>query len=131
VQLLSYFEGDNNVEFTDYVLDFYLEYGIDHYTCSIIAKPAVCEAPLKAPLASAPPEPEHTLEQHKIVPIAHSSAPPETKVPIACAPQVSNHKLHQPSDTPITPPSKIHDPTALPEAPLEDIILPLVSNDLI
>ncbi|KAG2133075.1 hypothetical protein BD769DRAFT_1386244 [Suillus cothurnatus] len=125
-QLLSYFEGDNYVEFADYVLDFYLECGIDHYTRPIIAKPATREAPP----ASAPPEPERALEQHKIAPLAHLSAPPETKVPIACAPQVSNCEPHQPSDTPISPPSKIHNPTALPEAPLEDIISPMVSNDL-
>jgi hypothetical protein len=125
-QLLSYFEGDNYVEFADYVLDFYLECGIDHYTRPIIAKPAAREAPP----ASAPPEPECALEQCKIAPLAHSSAPPETKAPIACAPQVSNCEPHQPSDTPITPPSEIRDPTALPEAPLEDIISPLVSDDL-
>ncbi|KAG2138791.1 hypothetical protein BD769DRAFT_1384553 [Suillus cothurnatus] len=125
-QLLSYFEGDNYVEFADYVLDFYLECGIDHYTRPIIAKPAAREAPP----ASAPSEPERALEQREIAPIAHLSAPPETKAPIACAPQVSNCEPHQPSDTPITPPSEIRDPTALPEAPLEDIISPLVSDDL-
>ncbi|KAG2124306.1 hypothetical protein BD769DRAFT_1388844 [Suillus cothurnatus] len=124
-QLLSYFEGDNYVEFADYVLDFYLECGIDHYTRPIIAKPAT----LEVPLASTPPEPECALVQHKIAPLAHLSAPPETKAPIAYAPPVSNCEPHQPSDTPITPPSEIHDPTALPEAPLEDIILPLVSDD--
>ncbi|KAG2137184.1 hypothetical protein BD769DRAFT_1664080 [Suillus cothurnatus] len=125
-QLLSYFEGDNYVEFADYVLDFYLECGIDHYTRPIIAKPAAREAPL----ASAPPEPERALVQREIATLAHLSAPPETKVPVACAPQVSNCEPHQPSDTPITPPSEIRDPTALPEAPLEDIISPLVSDDL-
>jgi hypothetical protein len=125
-QLLSYFEGDNYVEFTDYVLDFYLECGIDHYMHPIITKPAA----RKVPLASTPPESEHTLVQRKIVPIAHLSTPSKTKVPIACAPQVSNHEPHQPSNTPITPPSEIHDPTTLPEAPLEDIISPLVSDDL-
>jgi hypothetical protein len=125
-QLLSYFEGDNYVDFTDYVLDFYLECGIDHYMHPIITKPAI----RKVPLASTPPEPEHTLVQRKIVPIAHLSTPSKTKVPITCVPQVSNHEPHQPSDTPITPPSKIHNPTALPEAPLEDIISPLASDDL-
>ncbi|KAG2117403.1 hypothetical protein BD769DRAFT_1672640 [Suillus cothurnatus] len=125
-QLLSYFKGDNYVEFADYVLDTYLECGIDHYMRPIIAKPAAREVPL----ASAPPEPECALVQHKIATIVHLSAPPETKAPIACAPQVSNHEPHQPSDTPITPPSKIRDPTALPEAPLEDIISPMVSDDL-
>ncbi|KAG2119981.1 hypothetical protein BD769DRAFT_1672018 [Suillus cothurnatus] len=132
-QLLSYFKGDNYVEFADYVLDFYLECGIDHYMRPIITKPAACEVPL----ASTPPDPEcilvqpeHALEQREIVPLAHSSTPPETKAPIACAPQVSNCEPHQPSDTPITPPSEICDPTALPEVPLEDIISPLVSDDL-
>jgi hypothetical protein len=125
-QLLSYFKGDNYVEFADYVLDFYLECGIDHYTRPIIAKPAVHEVQL----ASAPSEPECTLEQREIVPLAHLSAPSETKVPITCTPQVSNHEPHQPSNTPITPPSEICDPTTLPEVPLEDIILPLVSDDL-
>jgi hypothetical protein len=81
-------------------------------------------------LASAPSEPECTLEQREIVPLAHLSTPPETKVPITCTPQVSNREPHQPSNTPITPPSEIRDPTTLPEAPLEDIILPLVSDDL-
>jgi hypothetical protein len=132
-QLLSYFEGDNYGEFVDYVLDFYLECRIDHYTCPIIAKPAACEAPL----ASAPPEPDHALvqpdralEQCEIVPLAHLSAPPETKAPVACAPQVSNREPHQTSNAPITPPSEIRDSTALPEAHLEDIISPLVSDDL-
>ncbi|KAG2113641.1 hypothetical protein BD769DRAFT_1673652 [Suillus cothurnatus] len=125
-QLLSYFEGDNYVEFADYVLDFYLECRIDHYTRPIIAKPAAREAPL----ASAPPEPQCALEQRKITSLAHSSAPPETKAPITCPPQVSNREPHQPSDTPITPPSEIRNPTTLPEAPLEDIISSLVSNDL-
>ncbi|KAG2113273.1 hypothetical protein BD769DRAFT_1673807 [Suillus cothurnatus] len=132
-QLLSYFEGDNYVEFADYVLDFNLECRIDHYTRPIIAKPAAHEAPL----ASTPLEPEcalvqpeHALEQREITPLVHLSAPPETKAPIACAPQVSNREPHQPSNTPITPPSEIRDPTTLPEAPLEDIISPLVSDDL-
>ncbi|KAG2112492.1 hypothetical protein BD769DRAFT_1391923 [Suillus cothurnatus] len=106
-QLLSYFEGDNYVEFADYVLDFYLECGIDHYTRPIIAKPAAREAPP----ASAPPDPECALEQCKIAPIVHLSTPPETKAPIACAPQVSNCEPHQPSNPPITPPSEIRDPT--------------------
>jgi len=125
-QLLSYFEGDNYVEFADYVLDFYLECGIDHYTRPIIAKPAA----RKAPPASAPPEPERALEQREIAPLAHLSAPPETKAPITCTHQVSNREPHQPSNAPITPPSEIRDSTALPEAPLEDIISPLVSDDL-
>ncbi|KAG2086391.1 hypothetical protein BD769DRAFT_1681189 [Suillus cothurnatus] len=135
-QLLSYFEGDNYVEFTDYVLDFYLECRINHYMRPIIAKPATHEAPLEVPLVSAHQEqeralvqPEHALEQHEIAPIVHLSTPPETKAPITCAHQESNHEPHHPSNAPIIPPSKICDSTALPEAPLEDIILPLVSDD--
>ncbi|KAG2144039.1 hypothetical protein BD769DRAFT_1661454 [Suillus cothurnatus] len=84
----------------------------------------------KVPLASTPPEPECALEQCEIAPIAHLSTPPETKAPITCAHQELNHEPHQPSNAPIMPPSETRDPTALPEAPLEDIISPMVSDDL-
>ncbi|KAG1888308.1 hypothetical protein F4604DRAFT_1950744 [Suillus subluteus] len=59
-QLFQYFEGDNYEEFANYVLEFDLECGVDHYTCPIIKIPAAPEAPLEAPSLSAPQLPEPT-----------------------------------------------------------------------
>ncbi|KAG1852187.1 hypothetical protein F4604DRAFT_1933753 [Suillus subluteus] len=65
-QLLSYYEGDNYVEFADYVLDFYPECGVCHYMRQIFEKPAAIEAPL----ASAPLQPDRAQEQPEAAIIA-------------------------------------------------------------
>ncbi|KAG1856160.1 hypothetical protein F4604DRAFT_1932024 [Suillus subluteus] len=148
-QLLSYYEGDNYVEFADYVLDFYPECGVSHYMHPIFEKPATIEAPL----ASAPWQPEHTQEQPEaeaIAPIPEIcdaiSAPavPEPPLNIITLPSVQLEVRiisapQEPISTPeyplakdIPPKLEVCEPITvpiLPEAPLEEIIPPSVSDD--
>ncbi|KAG1848917.1 hypothetical protein DFJ58DRAFT_729678 [Suillus subalutaceus] len=116
-QLLSYYEGDNYVEFADHVLYFYLECGVDHYTRPIFEKPATIEAPL----ASAPPQPECAQEQPEVEAIAPI---PELEV---CEPsitvQISQKRLWRDYTPPFTMTLNIHAPkransgaSAVPEA---------------
>ncbi|KAG1864374.1 hypothetical protein F4604DRAFT_1928819 [Suillus subluteus] len=148
-QLLSYYEGDNYVEFADYVLDFYPECGVSHYMRPTFKKPAAIEVPL----ASAPPQPECAQEQ----PVAKAIAPvpevcdaifppvvPEAPLDITAPPsvQLEAHIISAPQEstsTPeylsteiIAPKLEVCEPITipiLPEAPLEEIIPPSVSDD--
>ncbi|KAG1854638.1 hypothetical protein F4604DRAFT_1932701 [Suillus subluteus] len=148
-QLLSYYEGDNYVEFADHVLYFYLECGVDHYMRPIFEKPAA----IKAPLASAPPQPERAQEQPVAEPIApvpeicDAIFPPVVpEVPLDITPppsvQLEAHIISAPQEpisTPqyplaedIPPQLEVCEPITipiLPEAPLEEIIPPSVSDD--
>ncbi|KAG1847228.1 hypothetical protein F4604DRAFT_1936057 [Suillus subluteus] len=148
-QLLSHYEGDNYVEFADYVLDFYPECGVSHYTCPIFEKPAAIEAPF----ASAPLHQECTQEQPEAEAIAPISkvcnatlipvvpeaplditAPPSAQLEacIISTPQESTSAPEYLSTEVIAPKLEVCEPITvpiLPEAPLEGIIPPLVSND--
>ncbi|KAG1857012.1 hypothetical protein DFJ58DRAFT_727029 [Suillus subalutaceus] len=148
-QLLSYYEGDNYVEFADHVLYFYLECGVDHYTRPIFEKPATIEAPI----ASAPPQPECTQDQPAVeviapIPEVCNAAPtpvvPEVPLDITTPPSVQLEARiistpQEPISAPeyplakdIPPKLEVCEPITipiLPEAPLEEIILPSVSDD--
>ncbi|KAG1852093.1 hypothetical protein DFJ58DRAFT_728641 [Suillus subalutaceus] len=129
---------------------FWPECGVCHYTRPIFEKPAAIEAPL----ASAPPQPECAQEQQEaeaIAPIAEIrdtiSAPAVLEAPFdiitqpsvqleACiisAPQEPISTPEYPSAKDIPPKLEVCEPITvqiLPEAPLEEIIPPLVSDDL-
>ncbi|KAG1853651.1 hypothetical protein F4604DRAFT_2043355 [Suillus subluteus] len=108
-QLLSYYKGDNYVEFADYVLDFYPECGVCHYTRPTFEKPAAIEAPL----ASAPSQPERTQEQ----PEAEAIAPISEVYDAVPAPVVQEtHHLD------------VEDTTPLPLAPMSQSDLVCLSH---
>ncbi|KAG1828306.1 hypothetical protein DFJ58DRAFT_849118 [Suillus subalutaceus] len=131
------------------LLSYYEECGVDHYTCPIFEKPAAIEVPL----ASAPPQPERAQEQPEpevIAPIPKVCdaapipvvqelpldiiAPPSVQIEVRIinAPQEPASAPEYPPAEDILPQLEVCEPITVPillEAPLEEIILPIVRDD--
>jgi hypothetical protein len=153
-ELFSFYKGDNYEEFANAALSYYPECGTEYYTRPKHVKLPPIEAPLDTPPSHTPPQLECAQAQplaaaitpiHEICEAILAPASPEPsivkiispsayiKVPIVCMPSQPISTPELPSAKAIQPQLKIREPHVTansPEAPLEEITSPMVSNDL-
>jgi hypothetical protein len=153
-ELFSFYEGDNYEEFANEALDFYPDCNTRYYTRPIRAK----LAPISTPLSTPPSHTPSHLECTQVHPLASAIAPirkirkailapasPEPffveitsasayiEAPIVRTPAQPIYTPGEPLAKVILPQHEIHKPSITvnaPEAPLEEIVSPMVSNDL-
>ncbi|KIK32120.1 hypothetical protein CY34DRAFT_19275 [Suillus luteus UH-Slu-Lm8-n1] len=153
-ELFSFYEGNSYEEFANAALDFYPECGTAHYMRPKCANSTPISAPIDAPPSHTPPHLECAQAQPSapaIAPIREireanlapaspepsiseiTPAPAYIKSPIARAPAQPTFTPQHPLAEAILPQPEIREPSITanaPEAPLEQIASPMVSNDL-
>ncbi|KAG2738926.1 hypothetical protein P692DRAFT_20882310 [Suillus brevipes Sb2] len=153
-ELFQYYEGNTYEDFANFALFMYPECGTKRrYTRPTSAIPAIPLAPHEAPPVGAPQQPERASEQPVVAAMApvHETCetillPPTPVAPIIEIAFASAHieapivgEPTEPQSDPedqvvevVSPQLDIREPTAIanaPNAPLEEIASPIISND--